>query len=233
LWNRIINFGIPNYFFMRQETIENYLKTIYNLSQDNKAAVGNYQLAKKLNIKPSSVTESLRKLDELKYVIYEKSYGTRLTTLGAKMALNIVRRHRIWETYLAKELGFGWDEVHEIAEELEHVQNDKLIKKLAEILGNPNYDPHGDPIPDEKGKFKKGNFLNLSDAKLKGYYKIMGVSDHSTAFLKYLEKNKLIIGAQITIKSMEEFDNSLVILCNNKEINITPKVAENIIVEGK
>jgi DtxR family Mn-dependent transcriptional regulator len=217
---------------MRQETIENYLKTIYNLSQDNKFAVGNFKLAKKLNIKPSSVTESLRKLHELKYVIYEKSYGTRLTTLGAKMALNIVRRHRIWETYLAKELGFGWDEVHEIAEELEHVQNDKLIRKLSEVLGNPNYDPHGDPIPDEKGKFKKSNFLNLSEVKQGSRYKIRGVSDHSVAFLKHLEKNKLVIGTEIFIRSIEEFDNSMVLLCGGKEILITPKVAENIIVES-
>jgi DtxR family Mn-dependent transcriptional regulator len=217
---------------MRQETIENYLKTIYNLSQDNKFAVGNLKLAKKLGIKPSSVTESLRKLHELKYVIYEKSYGTRLTAAGAKMALNIVRRHRIWETYLAKELGFGWDEVHEIAEELEHVQNDKLIRKLAELLGNPVYDPHGDPIPDEKGRFKKSNFLSLLEVRPGGHYKIVGVSDHSTVFLKYLEKNKLIIGAEITVRSVEEFDQSLLIVCNNKEIFITPRVAENIIVEG-
>ena len=218
---------------MRNETIENYLKTIYNLSQDNKFAVGNLKLAKKLNIKPSSVTESVRKLHELKYVIYEKSYGTRLTASGAKMAIGIVRRHRIWETYLAKELGFGWDEVHEIAEELEHVKNDKLIRKLSEILGNPNYDPHGDPIPDEKGRFKKSNFLNLSEVKSGGRYKIMGVSDHSPAFLKYLERNKLIIGVDILIKSIEEFDGSLVIQCAGKELNITPKVSENIIVEGK
>lgn len=126
---------------MRQETVENYLKNIYHLSADNKAIVGNFQLAEKLNIRPASVTEGLRKLHELKYVIYEKSYGTRLTTAGAKLALTIVRRHRIWETYLAKELGFGWDEVHEIAEELEHIKNDKLIGKLSKILGNPIYDP--------------------------------------------------------------------------------------------
>jgi len=215
---------------MRNETIENYLKTIYNLSSDNRAVVSNLKLAQKLNIKPSSVTESLRKLHELKYVIYEKSYGTRLTTAGAKMALNIVRRHRIWETYLAKELGFGWDEVHEIAEELEHVQNDKLIKKLSEILGNPNYDPHGDPIPDEKGKFKKANFLNLSEVKAGNRYKVMGVLDHSPVFLKYLEKNKLIIGAELYIKSIEEFDGSMVIQCGSKDMIISPKVSENIIV---
>lgn len=216
---------------MRQETIENYLKTIYNLSSDNSTVVSNQRLSDKLSIRPASVTEGLRKLHELKLVAYEKSYGTRLTTAGAKMALGIVRRHRIWETYLAKELGFGWDEVHEIAEELEHIKNDKLISKLASILGNPIYDPHGDPIPDEKGKILKSNFIKLSEVKPKTNYRIMGVTDHSTTFLKYLEKHQLIIGASISIKTVEEFDNSIVLICQKKEINISPKAAECIIVE--
>jgi DtxR family transcriptional regulator, Mn-dependent transcriptional regulator len=216
---------------MRTETIENYLKTIYNLSSDNRAVVTNQRLADKLNINPASVTEALRKLHELKYVIYEKSYGTRLTAIGTKMAIDIVRRHRIWETYLVKELGFGWDEVHEIAEELEHVKNDKLINKLAELMGNPVYDPHGDPIPDAKGKFRKNNFFSLQEAKPRSAYKIMGVSDHSAVFLKYLEKHQLIIGAEIQVKNVEEVDGSLLIVCNKKELIITPKVAGNIIVE--
>jgi len=216
---------------MRQETIENYLKTIYNLSADNSHVVSNQKLADKLNIRPASVTEGLRKLHELKHVIYEKSYGTRLTSGGAKLALAIIRRHRIWETYLAKELGFGWDEVHEIAEELEHIQNDKLINKLAAILGNPIYDPHGDPIPDAKGKIQKSNFIKLSEAKVKENYKIMGVTDHSTTFLKYLEKHQLIIGALIHLKAIEEFDGSIVLVCQKKEISISPKGAEGIIVE--
>ncbi len=217
---------------MRQETVENYLKNIYHLSADNKAIVGNFQLAEKLNIRPASVTEGLRKLHELKYVIYEKSYGTRLTTAGAKLALTIVRRHRIWETYLAKELGFGWDEVHEIAEELEHIKNDKLIGKLSKILGNPIYDPHGDPIPDEKGKFKKTNFISLAEAKPKAAYTITGVSDHSTTFLKYLERHRLLIGEQLRVENVEEFDQSLVITCNKREVLVSPKVAQNIIVEA-
>ncbi|MBA3680201.1 MAG: metal-dependent transcriptional regulator [Bacteroidetes bacterium] len=217
---------------MRTETVENYLKTIYNLSSDNTLVVTNQQLADKLSINPASVTEALRKLHELKYVIYEKSYGTRLTTAGSKLALGIVRRHRIWETYLVKELGFGWDEVHVIAEELEHVQNDKLINKLAEILGNPVYDPHGDPIPDAKGKILKSNFIKLSETKPKGNYKVMGVIDHSTAFLKYLDKHQLIIGATITIKTIEEFDNSIILICQKKDVNISPKAAECIIVQA-
>ncbi|MBL7922120.1 MAG: metal-dependent transcriptional regulator [Bacteroidia bacterium] len=217
---------------MRTETVENYLKTIYNLSSDNTLVVSNQKLADKLSINPASVTEALRKLHELKYVIYEKSYGTRLTTTGSKLALSIVRRHRIWETYLVKELGFGWDEVHEIAEELEHVKNDKLINKLAEILGNPVYDPHGDPIPDAKGKIQKSNFIKLSEARIKNNYKIMGVTDHSTAFLKYLDKHHLVIGASVNVKSIEEFDNSIVLVCQKKEVNISPKAADCIIIEG-
>ena len=217
---------------MRTETVENYLKTIYNLSIDNTLVVTNQQLADKLSINPASVTEALRKLHELKYVIYEKSYGTRLTSAGSKLALSIVRRHRIWETYLVKELGFGWDEVHIIAEELEHVQNDKLINKLAEILGNPVYDPHGDPIPDAKGKIQKSNFIKLSEVKVKNHYRVMGVTDHSTAFLKYLDKYHLIIGATINIKTIEEFDNSIVLICQKKEVNISPKAAECIIVQS-
>jgi DtxR family Mn-dependent transcriptional regulator len=216
---------------MRNETIENYLKTIYNLSSDNTLLVSNKALADKLDLSPATVTEGLRKLDELNYVIYEKSYGTRLTSTGAKIALNIVRRHRIWETYLVKELGFGWDEVHEIAEELEHIKNDKLIRKLATILGNPMYDPHGDPIPDEKGKIKASNFIRLSEGKIKTGYKIMGVTDHSTAFLKYLEKHQLLIATTIQIKSIEEFDHSILLVCHKKEILISSKVAETIIVQ--
>lgn len=216
---------------MRIETIENYLKNIYNLSSHNTQVVSNQKLADKLAISPASVTEALRKLHELKFVIYEKSYGTRLTSQGTKEALAIVRRHRIWETYLAKELGFGWHEVHEIAEELEHIKNDKLINKLAQIMGNPVFDPHGDPIPDAKGKIMKSNFVKLSETKINNQYKVMGVTDHSIAFLKYLEKHQLIIGAELNIKAIEEFDNSIVLTCKKKEVIISNKVAERIIVE--
>lgn len=218
---------------MRPETVENYLKTIYNLSSNNTSVVTNQQLAQKLQLLPGTITEGLRKLHDLKLVIYEKSYGSRLTAQGAREALAIVRRHRIWETYLAKELGFSWDEVHAIAEELEHIKNDKLINKLSEILGNPIYDPHGDPIPDAKGKFQKSNFTTLSQAKSKGTYMIMGVSDHSTVFLKYLEKHQLIIGAEIKIKAIEQVDDSITVSCNKKEVVITPKVASNIIIAIK
>ncbi len=215
---------------MRTDTIENYLKTIYNLSSNNTQVVSNQKLAGKLELKPATITEGLKKLHDLKYVVYEKSYGTRLTANGSKLALSIIRRHRIWETYLVKVLGFGWDEVHEIAEELEHVQNDKLINKLAAILGDPIYDPHGDPIPDIKGKIQKSNFIKLSEAKNKTEYTIMGVTDHSSSFLKYLEKNLLIIGANILLKNIESFDQSITLVCQKRQITISEKAANSIIV---
>ncbi|HYG49561.1 MAG TPA: metal-dependent transcriptional regulator [Flavobacteriales bacterium] len=229
----IIIFGIPKIIFVQKETVENYLKTIYHLSNGNAQVVSNKALADRLGVIPATVTEAVKKLHGLKLVEYEKSYGTRLTTAGAKMALDIVRRHRIWETYLATELGFGWDEVHAIAEELEHVKNDKLIKKLAEKLGNPHFDPHGDPIPDEKGKIRKSNFIKLSDAKPKTVYTIMGVTDHSPAFLKYLEKHKLVIGVAVQVRSVEEFDHSLNVVCHKKRIAVSAVAAGCIIVAPK
>ena len=132
---------------MQKQNIENYLKTIYHLSNGNSFVVTNKQLSALLNVIPATVTEAVKKLDALKLVSYEKSYGIKLTSQGVKQALTVIRRHRIWETYLALELGFGWEEVHELAEELEHIKNDKLILKLIQKLGDPAYDPHGEPIP--------------------------------------------------------------------------------------
>lgn len=216
---------------MLRETIENYLKTIYHLSNGNAQVVTNKQLASALDVNPSTVTESVRKLDELSLVKYEKSYGTQLTIQGTKQALAVVRRHRIWETYLARELGFGWDEVHEIAEELEHVSSGKLIQKLFQRLGNPLYDPHGDPIPDEKGKIQKVEFIKLSQAKLLRKYHFGGVADHSSAFLKFLDRNKLKIGDQITVLEIETFDGSLLIQFNGTELRLSLQMGLNILVK--
>ncbi len=216
---------------MKSETLENYLKTIYNLSSGKSVLVSNKDLALRLEIHPSTVTEGLRKLHELNYVIYEKSYGTRLTGEGVKLALDIVRRHRIWETYLASELGFGWDEVHEIAEELEHINNSKLINKLAEKLGNPVFDPHGAPIPDQHGNISDTNFIKLSEAEENHQYRIMGVTDHTTDFLKYLDRHRMIIGTTIRVVSREPFDDSLLIQCGNAEVMLSAKASLNLIVE--
>lgn len=216
---------------MHNETIENYLKTIYHLSNGNTCVVTNKQLAFTLKVNPATVTEAVRKLDALNLVKYEKSYGTQLSTQGTKKALAIVRRHRIWETFLAKELGFGWDEVHEIAEELEHVSSEKLIQKLFQKLGNPLFDPHGDPIPDENGKFHKIEFIKLSEAKVGRNYILSGVADHSSAFLKFLDYNKLKIGDQIKILGREIFDGSMLIHCNKNEIRLSLQMVLNLLVK--
>jgi len=213
-----------------KENIENYLKTIYHLSKGNKCVVINKQLAERMNVIPATITEAVKKMHALKLVEYEKSYGTRLTTAGIKQALVIVRRHRIWETYLAQELDFGWDEVHEIAEQLEHVTSDKLIKKLAAKLGNPIFDPHGDPIPDEKGKFQKSEYSKLSEAKVGRKYFLSGVSDHSSGFLKFLDKNNLKIGDPIKVLEIENFDGSMLIQCNRKELRLSQQMVFNLLV---
>lgn len=216
---------------MNERTTENYLKNIYHLSKGNSSLVSNKQIALTMGISPASVTEATRKLMKMGFIYYEKSYGIRLTSEGLLNSLSIIRRHRIWETYLVNELGFGWDEVHEIAEELEHVKNDKLINKLAGILGNPIYDPHGDPIPDEKGNIQKSNFIKLSEGVVLGEYKVMGVTDHSQEFLKYLEKNQILIGVSFQLQNIEAFDQSIVLNYKNKSLQISAKVAECVIVE--
>ena len=216
---------------MQKETIENYLKTIYHLSKGNAHVVTNKQLAERLNVIPATVTEAVKKLHALKLVEYEKSYGTRLTGQGTRQALAIVRRHRIWETYLAQELGFGWDEVHEIAEQLEHVTSDKLIQKLAEKLGNPGFDPHGDPIPDEKGKIQKSEYFKLTEAKTGKKYTFSGVSDHSPVFLKFLDKNNLKIGDQLKVMEIESFDGSMLIQRGSKEFRLSALMVESLLVK--
>lgn len=216
---------------MQNETTENYLKTIYHLSKGNTCVVTNKQLSEKLRVIPATVTEAVKKLAALKLVIYEKSYGARLTPQGSKLALAIVRRHRIWETFLVKVLDFKWDEVHEIAEELEHIKNDKLISKLSEMLGHPSFDPHGEPIPDEKGKIQKILFTKLADGKIGKSYKISGVAEDTPEFLKYLDKNSLTIGATLKIQKVENFDHTMtVMLEEKKQITITERITGSILI---
>jgi len=215
---------------MHRETAENYLKTIYHLSKGNTHVVTNKQLAERMNVIPATITEALKKLHVLKLVEYEKSYGTRLTTQGVKQALAIVRRHRLWETFLVRELGFKWDEVHDIAEELEHIDHVKLIERLNTKLGNPLYDPHGDPIPDEKGKFIKDNSFSLDQVSGKGRFRIDGVRDHSSRFLQYCERNGFVIGETVEILGREEFDGSLLVKLRKNQLTISSKVAASLMV---
>ncbi len=213
-------------------TEENYLKTIYGLSNETDTKIANLSIAEKLNINPATVTEMLRRLNEKKYIDYNRVDGATLTESGRLLALQIIRNHRLWETFLEKKLGFTWVEVHEIAEQLEHVRSQKLIEKLDNFLGHPKFDPHGDPIPDAEGKLPKTNSIPLSEIAGPGKFKITGVSNESTLFLKFLDKLQLNIGDLLEVKEIQDFDNSMfVVLNNSKNTMFSNEVAKHLNVE--
>lgn len=216
---------------MEAKTIENYLKALFHLSNGNQTTVTNKVLSAYLHFIPATVTETVKKLSGLGYVVYEKSYGARLSPQGMKIAVDMVRRHRLWETFLVKELDFEWDEVHDIAEELEHIRNNKLMTRLSEKLGHPLYDPHGDPIPDEKGKFLKTDFILLANVSNKKTYVIRQTLDHSKEFLRYLKDKNLLIGRKITIGKRELLDNSITYRIGKEHNIITETLSKKIVVE--
>ena len=210
---------------------ENYLKAIFKISENENENVSTNSIANELETKASSVTDMIKKLTDKGLVNYEKYKGTSLTKKGNEIAIHIIRKHRLWEYFLVKKLNFQWDEVHSIAEQLEHIKSEKLIKKLDDFLGNPKYDPHGDPIPNKKGSFPKAfsKSLNNLDINKKGI--VVGVCKDESSFLQYLDKLKINIGTIIEIIEIIEFDNSLEIKINNKKIHISYEVSENILIK--
>ncbi len=173
----------------------------------------------------------LKKLSDKKLINYQKYQGVTLTQKGEKVALNIIRKHRLWEMFLVEKLDFKWDEVHDVAEQLEHINSDKLIAQIDKFLNYPKADPHGDPIPDVNGKLQIQKSKSLSNYKKNDVLIMTGVVDHSPAFLQYLDTLKLSLGNEIKIKSIEEFDKSLQITINkNNPIFISNDVAKNILV---
>lgn len=212
-------------------TEENYLKAIFKLQEINGEPVANSMLAKELSVQSASVTDMLKKMAKKKLINYQKSKGVKLTEKGRTIALGIVRKHRLWEVFLVEKLQFGWDEVHEIAEQLEHIQSDRLTDKLDNYLGFPKADPHGDPIPDSNGVFAKPKSVLLSELKEGSQGKFVGVADHSASFLSYLDKSGLALGDTIKVKAIEAFDRSVILqLKAKKEITISHKVATSLLV---
>jgi DtxR family Mn-dependent transcriptional regulator len=209
---------------------ENYLKVIYHLSVVSPKGVNTNAIAGMLETKASSVTDMLKKLSEKDLVKYKKYQGASLTDKGTLTAKMIVRKHRLWEVFLVDKLNFSWDEVHEIAEELEHIQSEKLINKLDAFLNFPEFDPHGDPIPNENGEIKKVQKQLLIDAKDHVYYKCVGVKDSSTEFLQYLDKQKIALGSTFKIIEKDTFDDILHVEINGKKITISNKIATNLYV---
>jgi DtxR family Mn-dependent transcriptional regulator len=213
---------------------ENYLKTIYKLQEQSREVVGNSDLSKALEVQSASVTDMLKKMAKKKLIHYEKSKGVKLTEKGKQIAITIIRKHRLWEFFLVEKLGFGWDEVHDIAEQLEHIHSESLINRLDAYLGHPKSDPHGDPIPNADGVFMKSKSVLLCDLKEGAEGKFTGVTDHSSPFLSYLDKIGLSLGDSIKIKSVEEFDKSLTLqLKGKKELTVSNKVASSLLITEK
>ena len=210
---------------------ENYLKAIYHLSLFQKKGVNTNAIAKMIDTKASSVTDMVKKLAEKGLIKYQKYQGVTLTEQGLYSAKMIVRKHRLWEVFLVEKLDFSWDEVHDVAEELEHINSEKLIDKLDAFLGFPTEDPHGDPIPDTKGEIKKTDKKLLSDIEINQKSICIGVKDTSSEFLKYLNKQQIALGSNFEIIEKESFDASLTVVVNGNEINISNKIASNLYVK--
>lgn len=221
---------LVRYTKMQSFTEENYLKIIYHLSENNEESVQTNAIAEKMQTRPASVTDMLRKLSEKELILYKKYQGARLTPAGRQTAINVIRKHRLWEVFLVEKLNFKWDEVHDIAEELEHINSQELVERLDEFLAFPKNDPHGDPIPDKNGNFDFVPFVKLSKLKKDDRGLIMGVSEHSSAFLKHLEKLGLTLGKSLTISTINEFDGSVEIIVEEKKISVTREIAKHILI---
>ncbi len=208
---------------------ENYLKTIFHLQTKDDNVTTN-ELAEKLHTKPASITDMMKKLKSRKLVNYQPYQGFRLTPDGKRVALSIIRRHRLWEYFLAEKLKFNWDEVHEVAEQLEHVSNKKLIEKLDEYLDHPKFDPHGDPIPDTNGKMEASRQIRLSRLPVNKRARICYIANPSELLLGYLHEKKIHVGSTVVVKKKFDYDDSLEIKLDNKLLTITGQLAKNIFV---
>jgi DtxR family Mn-dependent transcriptional regulator len=210
---------------------ENYLKVIYHLSNLSPKGVNTNAIAAMLDTKASSVTDMLKKLSEKDWINYQKYQGVSLTDKGKLNAKIIVRKHRLWEVFLVEKLGFAWDEVHEVAEELEHIQSEKLINQLDQFLNFPSFDPHGDPIPNAKGEIIKIEKQLVSEIEVGKTITCVGVKDTSVDFLQYLNKQNISLGTKMKVLDKEPFDGTLKIEVNSNILVISDKIANNLYVK--
>ena len=212
---------------------ENYLKAILSLSLQEEELVSTNSIAAEMNTSAASVSDMLKKLKEKKLIIYKKYKGVALNKQGKSIAVNILRKHRLWETFLVKKLDFNWDEVHEVAEQLEHIKSEELIDKLDSFLNYPKFDPHGEVIPTKEGTIPQTDRVLLSeiDENTKGI--VLGVTLDETSFLQYLNKLEIEIGTEIQIFDRIDFDKSVNISINNKKQNISNKVTKHLLIKNK
>lgn len=211
---------------------ENYLKIIYLLSENTSKEISTNAIADMVKAKASSVTDMIKKLANKELINYEKYQGVTLTELGIYKAIIIIRRQRLWETFLVDKLNFSWDEVHEIAEELEHIKSEKLINHLDAFLNFPRLDPHGDSIPNQDGIIYESQKALLSEADLNKKYICVGVKDTSSHFLQFLNNKKITIGTIIEIIERENYDNTLIIKIENTTTTISNKIASNLYINN-
>ncbi|MEQ7798725.1 metal-dependent transcriptional regulator [Pedobacter sp. ASV1-7] len=219
---------------MLSYTEENYLKALLMLSfkNEDRPEAGTNEMAAYLGVKPATATDMLKKLKEKDLVNYQKYGKILLTELGRKKGMSILRKHRLWETFLYAKLDFSWDEVHEVAEQLEHIQSEKLVNKLEEFLDFPDFDPHGDPIPKANGDFPIINRVLLAEITVEERCQVVAVKDTSTTFLQYLEKLNITIGTKIKVLEVIDFDGSLSIQIENQEPrSVSMKFAESLFVK--
>jgi DtxR family Mn-dependent transcriptional regulator len=209
---------------------ENYIKAIYHLQEEDGIVTTN-ALARQIDTRAASVTDMLKKLKNQKLVLYEKYRGFRLSPEGKKLALQIIRKHRLWELFLVKKLRFGWEEVHEMAEELEHITSKKLVDRLDEFLGYPKTDPHGDPIPDSNGKYAVKKQFSLTEMKLNSSGVVSNIADQSPGMLELLRDKGLSIGTRVEIKRRFAFDDSVELKVKNvSPVTISGNVAKKVFV---
>ena len=211
---------------------ENYLKTIYHLSKHGSLSVSTNAIANKMDSKASSVTDMIKKLSEKGFVNYIKYRGVNLTKNGHLIATSVIRKHRLWEAFLVNKLNFSWDEVHDVAEQLEHIKSEKLIDELDEFLEFPTHDPHGDPIPDKEGNINTLEKVPLSSLEENQKSRLLGVKDSSDEFLRYLDKRNIKIGDAIKVLNIEPYDNSIKIEINNREFIVSEHVAEKLYLKS-
>src|SRR4030095_2362403 len=211
---------------------ENYLKTLFKLENQKDKKVNNTALAKALNLNPATVLEMIRKLAERKMVQLKPDKSIQLTEKGKKKALLTIRKHRLWEVFLVEKMDYKWNEVHELAEQLEHIESTDLVDRLDSFLGQPNFDPHGDPIPDMNGKIKINESVPLSDCIEGKYYTVMNLTDTNDSFLQYLEKLNILPGIKIKLLEKHEYDDSFSVEVKKKTVQLSEKVAKNILVQS-
>jgi DtxR family Mn-dependent transcriptional regulator len=211
---------------------ENYLKALYKLSSKQVKKVNNIALAKSLDLNPATVLEMVRKLSKLNDIEVLPDKSIALTEKGKKRALLTIRKHRLWEVFLVEKLQYQWSEVHELAEQLEHIESDDLINRLEAFLNFPAFDPHGDPIPDKKGKIKYEVALPISEGQIDKTYEVTRLAETNDQFLKLLNKLHIQIGTKIKLLDHNTFDNSFLVSIQKKEVMLSEKIASNILVSS-